>query len=100
MNTGAKYDTQTYKRSVGLNGVGIKAVNALSTEFYIRSVRNGQCSSVTYSEGIAKEESGIVTAGEGEENGTLVRFKPDGSIFKNYEFREDIIEQMIKNYST
>ena len=54
MNTGAKYDTQTYKRSVGLNGVGIKAVNALSTEFYIRSVRDGQCSSVLYNEGIAK----------------------------------------------
>ena len=99
MNTGAKYDTQTYKRSVGLNGVGIKAVNALSTEFYIRSVRDGQCSSVLYHEGVAKEESGIVAASEGEENGTLVRFKPDGSIFKNYEFREDIIEQMIKNYS-
>ncbi|MBR5726289.1 MAG: ATP-binding protein [Muribaculaceae bacterium] len=99
MNTGAKYDTQTYKRSVGLNGVGIKAVNALSTEFYIRSVRDGQCSSVTYHEGIAKEESGIIAASEGEENGTLVRFVPDSSIFKNYEFREDIIEQMIKNYS-
>ena len=82
MNTGAKYDTQTYKRSVGLNGVGIKAVNALSTEFYIRSVRDGQCSSVLYGEGLVKEESGIVTAGEGEENGTLVRFKPDNSIFK------------------
>ena len=99
MNTGAKYDTQTYKRSVGLNGVGIKAVNALSTEFYIRSVRDGQCSSVLYNEGIAKEESGIITAAEGEENGTLVRFKPDASIFKNYEFREEYIEQMIKNYS-
>ena len=99
MNTGAKYDTQTYKRSVGLNGVGIKAVNALSTEFYIRSVRDGQCSSVTYHEGVAKEESGIIPANEGEENGTLVRFTPDASIFKNYEFREDIIEQMIKNYS-
>ena len=99
MNTGAKYDTQTYKRSVGLNGVGIKAVNALSTEFYIRSVRDGQCSSVLYGEGLVKEESGIVTAGEGEENGTLVRFKPDNSIFKNYEFREETIEAMIKNYS-
>ena len=99
MNTGAKYDTQTYKRSVGLNGVGIKAVNALSTEFYIRSVRDGQCSSVLYHEGLAQEESGIVAAEEGEENGTLVRFKPDASIFKNYVFREEIIEQMIKNYS-
>ena len=99
MNTGAKYDTQTYKRSVGLNGVGIKAVNALSTEFYIRSVRDGQCSWVLYSEGLVKQESGIVPADEGEENGTLVRFRPDASIFKHYEFREEYIESMIKNYS-
>ena len=99
MNTGAKYDTQNYKRSVGLNGVGIKAVNALSTSFYIRSVRDGMCSDVTYHEGIVEQESGIVMANEGEENGTLVRFTPDGTIFKNYEFRDDIIETMIKNYS-
>jgi len=99
MNTGAKYDTQTYKRSVGLNGVGIKAVNALSTSFYIRSVRDGQCSAVTYHEGLVTDESGVVPANEGEENGTLVRFTPDGTIFKNYEFRDDIVETMIKNYS-
>ena len=99
MNTGAKYDTQNYKRSVGLNGVGIKAVNALSSEFYIRSVRDGMCSAVTYAEGLVKEETGIVAAEAGEENGTLVRFKPDDTIFKNYEYREDIVETMIKNYS-
>ena len=99
MNTGAKYDTQNYKRSVGLNGVGIKAVNALSTAFYIRSVRDGQCSSVTYREGLVENETGIVAADSGEENGTLVRFTPDGTIFKNYAFREDIIETMVKNYS-
>ncbi len=99
MNTGAKYDTQTYKRSVGLNGVGIKAVNALSTEFYIRSVRDGQCSAVLYHEGLVTQQSGIIAADEGEENGTLVRFKPDASIFKNYQFREEFIESMIKNYS-
>ena len=99
MNTGAKYDTQTYKRSVGLNGVGIKAVNALSTEFYIRSVRDGQCSWVLYHEGLVQQESGIIAADEGEDNGTLVRFKPDNSIFKNYEFRDETIESMVKNYS-
>ena len=99
MNTGGKYDSKNYKRSVGLNGVGIKAVNALSSDFYIRSVRDGQCASVTYKEGLVVSESGIVAADEGEDNGTLVRFKPDGTIFKNYEFREDIIETMIKNYS-
>ncbi|MBO7609923.1 MAG: type IIA DNA topoisomerase subunit B [Muribaculaceae bacterium] len=99
MNTGAKYDTQNYKRSVGLNGVGIKAVNALSSMFYIRSVRDGQCSCVTYNEGLVDKETGIMTADEGEDNGTLVRFIPDGTIFKNFNFREDIIENMIKNYS-
>ncbi len=99
MNTGAKYDTNTYKRSVGLNGVGIKAVNALSTEFYIRSVRDGMCSTVEYSEGLVVSETGVVPAEEGEENGTLVRFTPDASIFKDYQFREDIIETMVKNYS-
>ena len=99
MNTGAKYDTQNYKRSVGLNGVGIKAVNALSSMFYIRSVRDGQCSCVTYNEGLVDQETGIITADDGEENGTLVRFIPDNTIFKNYSFREDIIENMIKNYS-
>ena len=99
MNTGAKYDTETYKRSVGLNGVGIKAVNALSTSFYIRSVRGGQSSSVEYAEGLVVNESGIVAADDGEENGTLVRFTPDASIFKDYHFRDDIIETMVKNYS-
>ena len=99
MNTGAKYDTKNYKRSVGLNGVGIKAVNALSSSFFIRSVRDGQCSAVAYKEGLVENETGIVTANADEENGTLVEFVPDGTIFKNYEYRDDIIEVMIKNYS-
>ena len=99
MNTGAKYDTKNYKRSVGLNGVGIKAVNALSSEFFIRSVRDGQSASVSYKEGLVVEESGVVAAEPGEDNGTLVRFKPDASIFKNYAYRDDIVETMIKNYS-
>ncbi len=99
MNTGAKYDTENYKRSVGLNGVGIKAVNALSSEFYIRSVRDGKCSWVRYHEGIVAEESGIVAADDGEENGTLVRFTPDATIFKNYAYRDDVVETMVKNYS-
>lgn len=99
MNTGAKYDSKNYKRSVGLNGVGIKAVNALSSNFYIRSVRDGMCSAVTYHEGVVQDETGIVAAGVDEENGTLVRFTPDASIFKNYNFRDHIIENMIKNYS-
>lgn len=99
MNTGAKYDSKNYKRSVGLNGVGIKAVNALSSEFHIQSVRDGQSSAVSYHEGLLTKETGIVAAAADEENGTLVRFTPDKTIFKNYEFRDDIIETMIKNYS-
>ena len=99
MNTGAKYDTKNYKRSVGLNGVGIKAVNALSSSFYIRSVRDGQCSAVTYKEGLVENETGITGANADDENGTLVQFTPDATIFKNYEYRDDIIEVMIKNYS-
>ena len=99
MNTGGKYDTKNYKRSVGLNGVGIKAVNALSTEFYIRSVRDGQCSWVRYREGLVEQESGIIAADEGEENGTLVRFTPDATIFKDYAYRMEVVETMVKNYS-
>ena len=99
MNTGAKYDTKNYKRSVGLNGVGIKAVNALSSEFFIRSVRDGQSTSVAYKEGLVVEESGVVAAEPGEDNGTMVRFKPDATIFKNFAYRDDIVETMIKNYS-
>ena len=99
MNTGAKYDSKNYKRSVGLNGVGIKAVNALSSYFYIRSVRDGQSAAVTYSEGLVESETGIVDAGPDEENGTLVKFTPDNTIFKNYEFHDDIVEAMVKNYS-
>lgn len=99
MNTGAKYDSKNYKRSVGLNGVGIKAVNALSSYFYIRSVRDGQSAAVTYSEGLVEGETGIVDAGPDEENGTLVKFTPDNTIFKNYEFHDDIVEAMVKNYS-
>ena len=99
MNTGGKYDTSVYKRSVGLNGVGIKAVNALSTRFYIRSVRDGMSSSVLYHEGIVQEETGIVPAEPDEPNGTLVEFTPDGTIFKGYEYHEEFVERMVKNYS-
>lgn len=100
MNTGGKYDTSNYKRSVGLNGVGIKAVNFLSTSFYIRSVRAGQAAAVEYAEGLVVNETGVVAAEEGEENGTMVRFTPDPTIFKeDYQFREEIIEAMVKNYS-
>lgn len=100
MNTGGKYDTENYKQSVGLNGVGIKAVNFLSENFYIKSVRDGQYSAVTYSRGEVVEETGIVPCTEPEENGTFVSFTPDDTIFAaNYEFREEFVEAMVKNYS-
>ncbi len=99
MNTGGKYDTKNYKRSVGLNGVGIKAVNALSSEFYISSVRDGKCAWVRYKEGLVVEESGIIDAAPGAENGTMVQFTPDNTKFKDYKYRDEFIEAMVKNYS-
>ncbi len=96
MNTGAKYDSKAFKKSVGLNGVGIKAVNALSTHFYIQSYRDGYCKSVSYACGEVIEESEIVPTDE--PNGTLVQFTPDKTIFLNYEYRAEYIEPLIKNY--
>lgn len=97
MNTGGKYDSRAFKKSVGLNGVGIKAVNALSTEFYIRSVREGQAKWARYSCGELLEESEIEETDE--PNGTLVRFTPDNTIFKGYRFRLEFIVPMVKNYT-
>ena len=96
MNTGAKYDSKAFKKSVGLNGVGIKAVNALSTHFYIQSYRDGYCKSVSYACGEVIEESEIVPTDE--PNGTLVQFTPDNTIFLNYEYRTEYIEPLIRNY--
>ena len=97
MNTGGKYDSRAFKKSVGLNGVGIKAVNALSTEFYIRSVRDGQMKEVEYRCGELVRESEIVPTDEAD--GTLVRFSPDVTIFRDYAYREDLIVPMLKNYT-
>ncbi len=96
MNTGGKYDSKAFKKSVGLNGVGIKAVNALSTSFYIQSFRDGMTSSVSFSCGNVQSESGIVPTDE--PNGTLVQFSPDSSIFVGYAYREEFIEPLLKNY--
>ena len=97
MNTGAKYDSKSFKKSVGLNGVGIKAVNALSTEFYIRSVRDGQAKSVRYACGSIVEESDIEPTDDA--NGTMVRFTPDPSIFRDYQFQDKYIVPLVKNYT-
>lgn len=97
MNTGAKYDSAAFKKSVGLNGVGIKAVNALSTSFEITAFRDGKCKRALYSMGSLIEESEIEDTDE--PNGTLVRFTPSADIFKGYAFREEFIIPLLKNYT-
>jgi topoisomerase IV subunit B len=97
MNTGAKYDSKAFKKSVGLNGVGIKAVNALASSFTIRSIREKEMKEVEFSRGIIVREEAIQPTTE--ENGTYVEFKPDISIFRNYHYINDYIMSMMKNYT-
>ncbi|MBS5979786.1 MAG: type IIA DNA topoisomerase subunit B, partial [Dysgonomonas mossii] len=96
MNTGAKYDSKAFKKSVGLNGVGIKAVNALSSFFLIQSYRDGQTTSVEYCRAIVEKEETIHPTND--ENGTLIEFIPDPTIFTGYAFRDDYVESLLKNY--
>ncbi|MCD8304531.1 MAG: type IIA DNA topoisomerase subunit B [Prevotellaceae bacterium] len=96
LNTGAKYDSKAFKKSVGLNGVGLKAVNALSTSFTVSSFRDGETRSASFEKGILKED---LTGKTEEENGTYVFFEPDASLFKHYSFRSEFVEQMLKNYT-
>ena len=96
MNTGAKYDSKVFKKSVGLNGVGIKAANALSDYFKIESFREGQKTSVEFSKGeLIREENTQPTQ---ESNGTLVTFSPDNEMFGAYHYIEEYVENMLKNY--
>ena len=97
MNTGGKYDSRAFKKSVGLNGVGTKAVNALSSYFYVASVRDGQKKSASFSLGVLQEESPLEASNE--RRGTLLEFVPDGTIFKNYKFRSEYVVRMLKNYT-
>ena len=97
MNTGGKYGSRAFKKSVGLNGVGTKAVNALSSYFYVASVRDGQKKSASFSLGVLQEESPLEASNE--RRGTLVEFVPDGTIFKNYKFRSEYVVRMLKNYT-
>jgi topoisomerase-4 subunit B len=97
MNTGAKYDNKVFKKSVGLNGVGIKAVNALSNDFTIKAVREGIAKEVYFSKGIITGEKDF--KGVEEENGTMVSFIPDQSVFKKYRYMNDYIVNMMKNYT-
>ena len=95
MNTGGKYDTRAFKKSVGLNGVGTKAVNALSSSFIVSSTREGKTKSANFELGILTNED---LNNSDEKNGTYVEFKPDQSIFKNYKYRLEYVEKMIKFY--
>jgi len=96
MNTGAKYDSKVFKKSVGLNGVGTKAVNALSEKFIISSYRDGEVKSVEFARGEVVTDSEIKKTDEA--NGTKVIFYPDKEIFKNYKFNFEYIETMCRNY--
>lgn len=96
MNTGAKYDSRVFKKSVGLNGVGIKAVNALSSFFEIKSFRDGRVKSVSFNEGNLQLDSPEQNADL--KNGTLVSFVPDQKMFGHFRFMEDYVEAMIKHY--
>ena len=97
MNTGAKYDSDAFKKSVGLNGVGMKATNALSTYFEISSCRTGEKKKVCYSSGEITDDCPICPTDE--ENGTYVKFVPDKDIFLNYKYNDEFVETMMKNYS-
>ena len=95
MNTGGKYDTRAFKKSVGLNGVGTKAVNALSSNFIVASTRDGKTKSAEFKLGVLSDEKLDDTE---DKNGTYVEFTPDQSIFKNYKYRIEYVEKMIKFY--
>lgn len=96
LNTGGKYDSKAFKKSVGLNGVGIKAVNALSSAFEVRSYRDGTVRSAQFEKGVLKSDK---TEDTQDENGTYVYFEPDDTLFKNYRFHTDFVETMLRNYT-
>lgn len=97
INTGGKYDSKAFKKSVGLNGVGTKAVNALSIDFMVHSFRDGQSKRAEFARGELTKEYPLMKSDE--KNGTLIEFIPDGEIFKNFQFRDDIVEPLLWNYA-
>ncbi len=96
LNTGGKYDSKAFKKSVGLNGVGVKAVNALSCRFEVRSYRDGKVRVAQFEKGELKND---FTEDTTEENGTYIFFEPDATLFVNYKFRPEFIEVMLRNYT-
>ena len=96
LNTGGKYDSKAFKKSVGLNGVGVKAVNALSARFEVMSYREGKVRRLQFEKGQLKADT---TEASSDENGTYIHFEPDATLFKNYRFHDDIVETMLRNYT-
>lgn len=96
LNTGGKYDTKAFKKSVGLNGVGVKAVNALSSRFEVKSYREGKVRDLVFEQGKLKSEK---TEKSDDETGTFIFFEPDNTLFKNYSFHDEIVENMLRNYT-
>ncbi|WP_347023552.1 DNA topoisomerase IV subunit B [Bacteroides eggerthii] len=96
LNTGGKYDSKAFKKSVGLNGVGIKAVNALSSRFEVRSYRDGKVRTVIFEKGVLQSD---VTEDSTEENGTYIFFEPDNTLFLNYSFQNQFVETLLRNYT-
>ena len=96
LNTGGKYDSKAFQKSIGLNGVGTKAVNALSTLFEVRSYRDGKVRSAIFEKGKLIEDK---TEDTTEENGTFISFKPDNSLFLNYKFHDEFVSNMRRNYT-
>lgn len=97
INTGGKYDSKAFKKSVGLNGVGTKAVNALSNYFKVQAYREAKTKIAEFQQGKLIKESKIIKGAE--DNGTLIEFEPDSTIFKNYKFRSDYVENQLWNYA-
>ena len=96
LNTGGKYDSKAFKKSVGLNGVGVKAVNALSSYFEVKSFRDGKVRELSFEKGNLQSDK---TKKSADENGTYIYFEPDATLFKNYSFHDDIVEEMLRNYT-
>jgi topoisomerase-4 subunit B len=96
LNTGGKYDSKAFKKSIGLNGVGVKAVNALSTRFEVASYRDGQVRRATFERGKLVSDTTEPTK---DENGTYIFFEPDDTLFQHYQFHDDIVETMLRNYT-
>ena len=96
LNTGGKYDTKAFKKSVGLNGVGVKAVNALSSHFEVKSYREGKVRALVFERGKLISDKTEPTQ---DENGTYIFFEPDNTLFKNYSFHDEFVETMLRNYT-